>query len=169
MPRGTPRTKDAVNNPVIITKALETQDQHIGQSSDREFVGNKLNDNVLDIVSEHKLVDAEKMAMLKFMNEPVTVRIATSTDQNADQIFEITINGKTELFQRGEVKTVRRCYVDRMCMLKQTSFDCRLVEKDGERQYIYPQTTGLRYDFGIVRDDNPLGASWLKHSLALRG
>lgn len=169
MPRGTPRHNQAKNNPVILTKMIETQEQPIGQSSDREFVGSKLNDNVLDIVSEHKLVDVEKMEMLKFMNEPVTIRIATSTDQNAEQVFEVTINSRSELFHRGEVKTVRRCYVDRLCMLKQTSFDCRLVEKDGERQYIYPQTTGLRYDFGIVRDDNPLGASWLKHTLALRG
>src|SRR3990172_7790146 len=107
MPRGTPRNQDARNNPVIITKSLETQDQDIGQSNDREFVGNKLNDNVLDVVSEHKLCDTEKMDMLKFMNERVTIRVATSTDQNAEQIFEITINGKTEMFQRGEVKTVR--------------------------------------------------------------
>jgi len=169
MPRGTPRSKDAINNPVVLSKGIDTQDQVIGQSKDREFVGQKLNDNVLDIVSEHKLMDSEKMEMLKFMNEPVTIRIATSTDQNAEQVFEITINGKPELFRRGEVKTVRRCYVDRMCMLKQTAFDCQLVEKDGERQYIYPQTTGLRYDFSLVRDDNPLGPSWLKHTLALRG
>lgn len=169
MPRGTPHNREARNNPVILSKSLETQDQAIGQSSDREFVDNKLNDNVLDVVSEHKLCDSEKMDMLKFMNEKVTVRVATSTDQNAEQIFEITINGKTEVFVRGEQKTVRRCFVDRMCMLKQTSFDCKLIEKDGERQYVYPQTTGLRYDFGMVRDDNPLGASWLKHSLALRG
>jgi hypothetical protein len=169
MPRGTPRTTDAKNNPVVLSKTLETQDQEIGQSIDRRFEGEKLNAQVLAVASAHDLQNTEKLEMMKFMNEQVTIRIATSTDQNAEQVFEITINGKAEMFKRGDTKTVRRCYVDRLCMLKQTVYDCQLVDKTGERQYIYPQTTGLKYDFSVIRDDNPLGSSWLKHTLALRG
>jgi hypothetical protein len=169
MPRGTPRTKDAKNNPVVLSKTLETQEQEIGQSVDRRFEGEKLNSQILAVASEHDLQNTEKLEMMKFMNEPVTIRIATSTDPNAEQVFEITINGKPEMFKRGEAKTVRRCYVDRLAMLKQTVYDCKLVDNTGDRQYVYPQTTGLKYDFGVVRDDNPLGDSWLKHTLALRG
>lgn len=169
MPRGIPRTKEAKHNPVILTKTIETEDIGVGQSEPRKFIGGELSPNLIQLASESEMQDAEKLENLSFMNEKVTVRIASSTDKNAEQVFEITINGKTELFRRGEVKTVRRCYVDRMCMLKETVFDCKLVESEGERQYIYPQTSGLKYDFGMVRDDNPNGQAWLKHTLALRG
>jgi hypothetical protein len=167
MPRGTPRTTDAKNNPVIRSKTIETQEQVIGQANDRHFVGNQLSDNKVVLATENDLLDHDKLANLAFMDEKVTIRPATSTDPNAEQVFEITINGKSELFRRGEAKTVRRCFVDRMCMLKETVFDCKLVDKEGERQYIYPQTTGLKYDFSMLRDDNPKGADWLAFSLRM--
>lgn len=114
--------------------------------------------------------DNEKMLMLQFMAEPVTIRIATSTDKNAEQCFELNINGRAEFFRRGETKTVKRFFVDRLMRLKQTVYGQDLViNKEGIKSYVYPPSTGLKYDFAIIRDDNPLGKSWERAILAEQG
>jgi len=114
--------------------------------------------------------DEEKMLMLQFMNEPITIRIATSTDKNAEQCFELNINGKAEFFRRGETKTVKRHFVDLLLRLKQTVYGQDMViNKEGIKSYVYPASTGLKYDFAITRDDNPLGKSWERAVLAEQG
>ncbi len=124
---------------------------------------------VIAKVSDQPL-DSEKIQMLAFMNETVTVRIATSTDKNAEQCFELNINGKAEFFRRGETKNVKRFFVDRLMRLKQTVYGQELViNKEGIKSYVYPPSTGLKYDFAIIRDDNPLGKSWERAVLAERG
>ena len=114
--------------------------------------------------------DSEKIQMLAFMSEPITIRIATSTDRNAEQCFELNINGKAEFFRRGETKTVKRYFVDRLMRLKQTVYGQELViNKEGIKSYVYPPSTGLKYDFAIIRDDNPLGKPWERAVLAEPG
>lgn len=174
MPRGIPRSREAQHNPVIISKALETSQQEIGQGSTRLMKStgdakDSLEPNLIARVSEIPY-DDEKMAMLAFMNEPVTIRIGTTTDKNAAQCFEININGKLEFFRRGETKTIKRYYVDHMLRLKETVYEQKEVyNAEGIRDFIHIPHTGLKYDFSIVRDDNPLGKSWERAVLAEPG
>ena len=127
------------------------------------------NDSVIERVEECEL-DSERTLMLAFMDEPVTIRIGTTTDENAEQIFEITINGKTELFRRGETKTVKRYFVDRLARLKETRFSHREVLNGvGDREVVYSPMSALKYDFAVTRDDNKLGPSWLAHTLREQG
>ena len=161
----TPR--NASDNPV--TKApMPMSEQEIGQQETR----------TLESMDEPKLIarvsdqpfDTEKNQMIQFMNEPVTIRIATSTDKNAEQCFELNINGRAEFFRRGETKTVKRFFVDRLLRLKQTVYGQDMViNKEGIKSYVYPASTGLKYDFAIIRDDNPLGKSWERAILAEPG
>ena len=107
----------AQNNPVILSGTEETSQQDIGQSNSRLMKStgrgkDSLEPSILARVSDQPL-DGEKMAMLEFMNEPVTIRIATSTDPNAEQVFELNINGKMEFFRRGEQKTLPPYFFDR--------------------------------------------------------
>lgn len=128
-----------------------------------------LSENVIERVGEHAL-DSEHTAMMAFMAEKIGVRIGTSTDPNAEQIFEIIINGQTFLFRRGETKTVPRYVVDRLARLKETGYVAREVfDKEGVRSYVYDPSSALKYDFAVTRDDNPLGQSWLPHVLAEQG
>lgn len=158
---------DAINNPV--TKApIPMSEKEIGQQEARTLASmDEL--KVVQPVSDQPF-DEEKMLMLQFMNEPVTIRIATSTDKNAEQCFELNINGKAEFFRRGETKTVKRFFVDRLLRLKQTVYgQDMVVNKEGIKSYVYPASTGLKYDFAITRDDNPLGKSWERAILAEPG
>lgn len=161
------RTSDAINNPV--TKSpVPMSEKEIGQQEARTLASmDEL--KVVQPASDQPF-DEEKMLMLQFMNEPVTIRIATSTDKNAEQCFELNINGKAEFFRRGETKTVKRFFVDRLLRLKQTVYGQDMViNKEGIKSYVYPSSTGLKYDFAIIRDDNPLGKSWERAILAEPG
>lgn len=125
-----------------------------------------LSDNVIERVGDIPL-DDDHSAMLKFMAEPITIRVATSTDPNAEQIFEIIVNGRTEIFRRGETKTVPRYYVDRMARLKETGYENKEVRNaNDERSYVYVPRSALKYDFSVARDTNPLGEHWLRAVLA---
>lgn len=174
MPRGVPREKNtAATNPVIIGKALETAEQEIGQGTDRTLKSTGDAKDALEAAGFEVVdrpVDPEKMAMMAFMDESVTIRIGTSTDKNAEQVFELNINGKIEFFRRGETKTVKRYYVDRLARLKETAFaQLEVLNKEGIKDILHRPSTALKYDFAVVEDRHPRGADWLKHVLAEAG
>ena len=157
-------------NPVVKTKIIEASEQPLGHTVRSAPTEDKpLGEPQLVAVAD-RMPDPEKAAMLAFMEELVTIRPATTTDKNAEQIFELTINGKTELFRRGEVKTVKRKYIDLMARLKVTAYTQReITGPDGERQIVSDPHTALKYDFAMVSDPNPKGESWLKATLAMGG
>lgn len=175
MTRGRPRSvsTDAINHPAVVSGALETVDQEIGQGSERVLrstgpASKALDENVIQRASE--FMDPEKMAMLAFMNEDVTIRIATTTDKQAAQVFETNVNNTPTLFQRGGTYTVKRYVVDHLMRLKETSYTQKeVLDAEGIRQFVHTPHTALKYDFAIIRDDNPLGKSWERAVLAEPG
>lgn len=168
MPRGIPNTpRKAAHNPVVMSNALESGEQPIGYTERTTNVG--AGDPVLVQVAD-RMPDPEQAAMLAFMNEPVKVRIATSTDRNAEQVFELIVNWRSEIFRRGETKTVKRHYVDRLANCKVTTYTQQdVVNEQGVKQKLNIPHTALKYDFAIVEDSNPLGESWIKATLAMAG
>lgn len=170
MPRANPNT--AQNNPVISTGQLASSQQDIGQAATRSIItgADKVELSPQDIVVTDRVYDSEKMAMLAFFNEPVTIRIATTTDKAAEKVFEINVNGQPKLFRRGGTYTVPRYYVDRIMRLKQTVFGQEEVfNSEGVKEIRYPSQTALKYDFVIERDDNPKGKMWERAVLAEPG
>ena len=170
MVRATQNT--AKNHPVISSGQLDSSQQDIGQSSTRSVIagadGVELSPQV--VVVADRVYDNEKMAMLAFFNEPVTIRIATTTDKAAEKVFEINVNGNPKLFRRGGTYTVPRYYVDRIMRLKQTVFGQEEVfNSEGVKEIRYPSQTALKYDFVIERDDNPQGKMWERAVLAEAG
>jgi hypothetical protein len=169
MPRAQSSTAAAKHNPVLAAGAIEASEQPLGHTIRKPTKDSQVGEPSLVQVAD-RMPDPEKAAMLMFMEEPVTVRIATSTDKNAEQVFEITINGRTELFRRGETKTVARKYVDRLALLKVTSYtQNEVTNAEGEKQFLHVPHTGLKYDFAVVTDANPMGADWLRATLAMPG
>jgi hypothetical protein len=163
MPRGIPN--QAKHNPVLTTKAIESGDQAIPQGEVR--VMNTTGEASMpapSLIVEHKgRIDPEKTAMLAFLAEPVTVRIATTTDKNAEQVFEIIVNGRTFFFRRGEDKVVPRYVADRLARLKQTGYTQQeVVNAQGDKQYLHIPSTALKYDFTVINDPHPRGHEWFK-------
>lgn len=168
MPRGIPNK--AKDNPVFKTVGPETSEMPIGRTErTAPTKDNPVGDVRLIDVAE-RMPDQEKLANLAFQAEMVTIRIATSTDKNAEQVFELNLGGKPFFFRRGETKTVPRYVVDHMARMKTTSYiDQEVFNAEGIKQIVHVPHTALKYDFAMVRDDNPMGEAWLKATLAMGG
>lgn len=111
----------------------------------------------------------EKEEIEAFMAELVMVQIHTTSETNADQVFEIAVNNERCLFHRGERKVCKRKFVYGLATARPVHFDNELYTKsNGVNAYRYPSRSGLRYPFSVVRDDNPIGERWLKGVLAAK-
>lgn len=165
-----PRTSNAAkNNPVAPSKAIETAELPIGQTVRKTDGTSSVGEPELIHVADRVAVDDEHEAMLRFMEEPVTIRPTLTADPK-EQVFEINVNGRPELFRVGQEKTVARKYVDRMALTKATTYTQQeATNSDGIKQVLNIPHTRLRYDFAVVRDANPMGESWLKATLAMGG
>lgn len=164
----------ALNNPVIIPKRIETAEQHVEQGNARVMRSTGDAKDSLDplelIQVADKPLDPEHTAMLAFMNEDVRIRIGTTTDKNAEQVFEICVNGNLEFFRRGETKTVKRYIVDRMLRLKQTVYSQQeVINAEGIKDILNIPHTALKYDFSIEHDASPHSKAWMNSVLAERG
>lgn len=162
MPRGVPKV-----NPV--TDRIETAEQEIVQQNTRvqhSEPGTKALDDNVNPEFDARPVNHEKLEMLKFFNDDLTVRIGTSGDKNAEQVFEINVNGRLELFRRGEKKTVKRYIVDHLLRMKQTTYQQREVtNSDGEKSIVNIPTSSLKYDFSVEHDPHPRGKEWLRATM----
>jgi hypothetical protein len=174
MARAQGNTYIAQNNPAIASGEGDTTEMEVGQSNPRlmKSTGDaktSLEPSVIARVGDPPL-DQEKLAMLAFLNEPITIRIGTTTDKNAEQCFEININGRMEFFRRGETKTVKRYFVDHMLRLKQTVYTQKeVINAEGIKDILNIPHTALKHDFSVVRDDSPFGSSWLTAVMAEAG
>ena len=146
---------------------FEAEDHDVGRQGTRRFVEGEAS---LEPVNEQSLDEGvfdEHAKMLMFMAEPVTVEIHEVADEHAEQGFVIMVNGENEVFRRGEIKTVKRYFVEGLARARKTGY--RNVEQinphTGVREFVYPSMTGLRYPFSVTDDRNPRGRDWLKHTL----
>jgi hypothetical protein len=169
MPRGIPNNpRQAKNNPVAPTGGLETEGLPLGHTVRKTSEESQVGEPELVQVAE-RMPDDEKLAMLAFMNESIDIRPTRTTDPK-EQVFEITINGRSELFKVGEVKTVKRYYADHMLRSKVTSYTQREVTNgEGVKQMVNLPYTTLKYDFAIVHDPNPKSDAWFKATLGMAG
>lgn len=165
------RVKKSTNSPVIKTNGIETGEQEIAQHNVRiqhsdAKPGEKALDDDVHPEFDARPVNAEKLEMLKFFNDDLRVRIATSIDKQAEQVFEITVNGHVNLFRRGETKTVKRYVVDHMARMKQTTYTQKeIINDQGEKSIANIPTTSLKYDFSVEYDPHPRGREWLRATL----
>ena len=149
-------------------KAIDATDYQIGQSGVATMPAEgeaRIEETDIQIVDGPKAM--KKAEALAFMEELVTVVVHHSTDENAEQLVPIHVNGKTQLFPRGEPVTVKRKYVEGLVRAKPVNYRSEeYVNQSGDKAYRYPRNMGLRYPFQVERDDNPKGRDWLKKILA---
>jgi len=105
---------------------------------------------------------SEKAALLAFYEEPVTITIHTTHNPQDEQVFAVGVNGKQQIFKRGETYTVARKFVEGLLRARPVHYaneEYRM--EDGSQAVRNPSRTGLRYSFQVVRDENPVGPQWL--------
>lgn len=110
-------------------------------------------------------LDNSYAADLAFLEEPVEVMVHESTDQNAEPIVHVAVNGINQFFPRGEVVTCKRKFLGVLASAKTTAITVKNVHTDNDVINRINKHTALRYPFSVVRDSNPKGAAWLKSIL----
>jgi hypothetical protein len=126
----------------------------------------KIEQTTVETVTDGVLAKQKKLEIEAFMNEPVTIRIHTTSEKNAEPVFPIRVNGREEFFARGQTKTVARRFVYGLAMARPTSYrNEEYRTADGSQSYRWPSSTGLRYGFEVVQD-TPKGIAWLNEVLA---
>lgn len=165
--------RDAKNNPVSFSGRLDTSQHQIGQKEEpRRLISD--GDNVeltpRQIIVTDRVYDPEKMEMMQFLQEKITVRISPTRDKNAAPSFMVQIGNKEQIFVRGQRYTVPRYFIEHLMRTKETFFDNEeVINAKGERDVIHPARTALKFDFVIERDDNPKGRIWERAILAEQG
>lgn len=101
-----------------------------------------------------------------FMNEPVTVVVMSSNDDNDLDLVPIAVNGISQFFRRDTAQTVRRMFVEKLARCKSTAFDQKIDDRMGEAMNTLKRRHSLRFPFTVIEDKNPKGSAWLKGILA---
>lgn len=113
-------------------------------------------------------IDKEWVANMAFARELVTIRVDESADENAEKQVEVWNNGDLMVFQRGKEVTCERRFVESLMRAKPTRYSQKAVLDELGKVGGYQEIPhrALRYHFAMVKDINPLGAAWLKATLA---
>lgn len=115
----------------------------------------------IPVVSVREFQDAVEME--KFMSEPLTISIHTSSDKNAPPAVFVGVNGQQAWFRRGtRVKGVPRRMVEVMARSQSTTYRTQQVRNPNDDEQMQTlRTTSSDYGFSVIHDPNPKGAQWL--------
>lgn len=110
----------------------------------------------------------DKAAELAFMNERLTISIQEVSDEDADKVVCVWVNGRAFAFNRGqEYEGIPRYVVYGLAKARPFSYrNEEYTKPNGEFAVRYPRSRGIRYPFSVIYDPNPRGSSWLQRALA---
>ena len=153
---------------------IEAAEQTIGQqpavdipvSADVRKVkrGQKTESDI--VIASADGMDNGYAAQLAFNEEKVEIMVHESTDQNAEPIVHVAVNGVNQFFPRGTPVVCKRKFVEVLARAKETSMTTQTINTDRDVINRINKHTALRYPFSVIRDENPKGAAWLKSVLA---
>ncbi len=167
-----PNDKTIVRN----KRSMEPMEQSLGQTTETVLPSTgdlPEHGGIIDPAGSNELAKTEKLATLRFMEEPVEIMIHESTDPNAEQFVFCAVNGegagthKLPWLPRGIPVTVKRKFVERLARAKPialSTFDT--TDATGALAKGLRSRRALAYPFSVIHDTNPRGASWLKGVLA---
>jgi len=146
-------------------KVVDTDNMHVGQSIDRK-IDEIRSDFSQTVEPIEKPLHDDYMKELAFMEEPVTIIVHETTDDNEPNPVQVGCNGKFVAFFRGQPTTVKRKFVDCLIVKKTTVATPEITNGAGERTFTIKSRSALKYPFQIVEDKNPKGVEWLRRRMA---
>jgi hypothetical protein len=126
-----------------------------------------------DVVIGERIANADYLADLAMMEEPVVIRLEPSAEKNAAGAQFFSVNGKwAEIFINGrwheqgwlpvgQVLTIKRKVLEVILRSKTDSVHNKILDPESERpnnvidRYTTPTTS-----LSILEDRNPKGAAW---------
>ncbi len=133
-----------------------------------------LADRAPEIVVAENMSDKDYQAELAFMEEPMTIRIDPSNEENAPMSYPVWCNGRGfEVLMNGKwvqiiyapvnvILVTKRKYVEILAKAKKDAIKTKHEETGSEiiNNRVERRTSAMA-NFSIIRDDNPKGAEWL--------
>lgn len=126
-----------------------------------------------DVVLVDEPLTTDYADALSFMEEPVTIRLAPSTDKNAATVFPVWVNGKpAEVFQNKRWQEIGYLPVGQNLIVKRKVLEVILRAKIdrvetvvGDATQEKPANKAVRFtspvhSVSILEDKNPLGSPW---------
>lgn len=127
-----------------------------------EFFDNQPN---IETVAESR--DFSKLAADEaFMNEPVTVLVHSTTDENQAPHVILNCNGTNQPVIRGVPTVIRRKYLEILARMKETKYNQVTPNPAAPDVSHMIARHGLAYPFELIEDKNPRGRAWLSNVMA---
>jgi hypothetical protein len=125
----------------------------------------------IEAESEIEVVDRpvtnNKLDLLKFMEEQVTVVVHRTADKMATPVPEVWVNGVVQRFVRGQKQVVKRKFVEALARARDLQYEQEVgVDRNtGEAMNRMVPVVGLKYPFDVLEDSNPKGRAWVQSLL----
>lgn len=128
-----------------------------------------------DIILTERAPNQDYLDELKFMDEPVRIRIEPSAEKNAAGAFPVWVNGRrAECLQPngtwvevgylpvGQEIIVRRSVLEVIIRAKVDTINTQIIGQDSERpNNVISRFTSPVHSFSILEDRNPRGPQWV--------
>ena len=135
--------------------------------SRKKTVGVEITDDQVDVEPVSQNVDFKQLAAEEsFMNEPVTILVHTTTDENQPPHVVVNCNGVNQPIMRGVPTEVKRKYVEILARMKETKYTQVTPNPNTPDVSEMQARTALSYPFDLIEDKNKKGKGWLQNVLA---
>lgn len=181
MPRGELHSDDIQlqQKPTIIIKApgaKRSAGKRINKKGELELDSVAAKDREGEVVRPGAKLSKELLEDLKFMSEPVTIRLEPSSDKNAATMFPVWVNGKkAEIMINGRWRetpngylpvgmeiTVKRSVLEVIARAKINTVETEIIENPGQDPENRIKTfTSPLSSFSVIADSSR-GTEWLR-------
>lgn len=115
-----------------------------------------------EIVMVDKPMNTDYMSELAFMEEPVTIMLARSSEKFAPAILDFYVNGKPLWIRVGYKATIPRKYVEVIARTQPYDVRTSVVKHEHHEDNRVERQTINKYPFSVLHDPNPRGPEWLQ-------
>ena len=156
------QSTDAQHRPVIHAR----KETHTGDMKTRDVPSVNLSEGEIErderiVTVNDGAVDTDYLARLKFMEEPVTIRLERSRDKFAPAVLDFYVNGKPIWIPVGRPYTIQRKYVEVIARSQPYDIRTSVVKHEDREENKIERHSLNNYPFSVIRDDNPKGSEWL--------
>lgn len=101
----------------------------------------------------------------KFYDEPVLVEIPKSSNPNEDIYIQLGVNGTIQPLLRGQAQWIKRRFLEVLVRAQPTTLETveEIDPRTGNKAVRLVKTTGEKYPYRILQDNNPRGYAWLQN------
>lgn len=147
-------------------KYFDTTDHEVGQAADIIVTSEDLINRIRKVDAVDPKLHKEYQDALAFMNEPMTVVVLESSDENAENPVSVGNNGRMVAFWRGVATKCKRKFVDSLIVKSTNVSTPESTTAANEQTFLIRQRSSLKYPFQVMEDLNPKGPEWLRGRLA---